>query len=618
VTPRSALALALSLLVAPAAHGAALAPSVPILAPGNVPIGAHAEVRTVFQGTRIESFDAEILGLLRGGRAEGDMILARATSERVIRTGIAQGMSGSPVYVDGKLIGALSSGWQFSKEPIFGITPITEMLPILELPASRVDDGTAGPSGVDSPGYAVGARFGAFSWPGDDTDAVDLVSSVGPTGAARRFAEASGLKALALPLSCAGLNAAALDPVRRALEPLGLAVVPGGRAQDGGPPADALAPGAAVAVDVMRGDLQMSAIGTVTYRDGNRILIFGHPLFQSGEVRMPLSTAEITTIIPSDVSSFKLGVTGREAGTATEDRRTAVGGLLGAAPRMLPLGIDVSAAGARPQRFRFDMLEDRALAPSLVPVAALNALLESGGTGASQTLRWKLTLHRHGAGPLVLADVATGENASSELLSGIGAPLRFLFNNPFERLMLDSLALDLGSTPRREQWSLRGARLAVGPAVRPGGRVTVHCDLEPWRGGRDTRDVTLRIPEELPAGRYVVWVGGGAEWMRFEAQRVPGRYRPTSLDDAWRRLAALRSSDALYAFLIARAPEVTSEGRDYPELPLSALLVLASGASAGERGRPGDTAFLDEARVPVEGVLRGEQVLEINVDPKAP
>src|SRR5690349_10669778 len=126
------------------------------------------------------------------------------TAERVIRTGIAQGMSGSPVYVDGKLIGALSSGWQFSKEPIFGITPITEMLPILDLPASRVDDGTAGPSGVDSPGYAVGIRFGAFSWPGDDSDAAApaFARVADPAGAARGFAEASGLRALALALSC--------------------------------------------------------------------------------------------------------------------------------------------------------------------------------------------------------------------------------------------------------------------------------------------------------------------------------------------------------------------------------------------------------------------------------
>jgi hypothetical protein len=126
------------------------------------------------------------------------------------------------------------------------------------------------------------------------------------------------------------------------------------------------------------------------------------------------------------------------------------------------------------------------------------------------------------------------------------------------------------------------------------------------------------VPEEAPAGRYQLWVGGGSELMRFEAQRLPGRYRPTSLDEAWQRLASLRSSDAIYATLTARAPELTSEGRDYPELPLSALLVLASGSAAGERSRTGDTAFLDQARVPVNGVLRGELLLEVNVDPKAP
>src|SRR5262249_18811195 len=155
------------------------------------------------------------------------------------------------------------------------------------------------------------------------------------------------------------LDPAALDPARRLFAPLGLAVVPGGRSTGSGPSADSLVPGAAVAVDLLRGDLQMSAIGTVTYRDGDRVLIFGHPFFQAGRVRMPLSTAEIVTVVPNEASSFKLGVRGREVGVATQDRRSAVAGELRGRARMLPLSVTIRGIGAGPKHFRFESLEDR-------------------------------------------------------------------------------------------------------------------------------------------------------------------------------------------------------------------------------------------------------------------
>ena len=582
-------------------------PAVPVLAPADLHAGQKAEVRTVFSGTRIESFDAEIVGVFHGGRTEGDMILARATSERVIREGIAQGMSGSPVYVDGKLVGALSSGWQFSREPLFGITPIAEMLRVLDLPAGTDREGSAGPSGVEVPGHSAGARFRELRW--EDS----LVTALPPPP----IAGAEGLRALALPLACGGLNPVALAAAREWLAPLGLTVVPGGRASGGGPDAASMEPGSAVAVDVLRGDLQMSAIGTVTYRDGDRLLIFGHPFFQAGEVRMPLSSAEIVTIVASEVSSFKLGMPGREVGAATQDRRPAVAGMLGAHAHMVRVGVSISAPGRASQRFHFESIEDRTLLPSLVGVAALNSLLESGGTGSGQTLRWSLRLYRPGLAPLVLRDVSAGDAASGDLMNGIGAPLRFLFNNPYERPRLDSIAVEIESRPEREQLTLRAARL-LEAAVRPGRALHVRCTIEHWRGASDSRDVTLQVPEELPPGRYLVWIGGGAELTRFEAARLPGRFRPTSLADAWTRLGRTRSSDALYAALVARAPELTSDGRDYPELPVSALMLLGSPLSSGERGRRGDSALFEESRLPTDGALRGEIQLEFNVDVTAP
>ena len=184
-------------------------------------------------------------------------------------------------------------------------------------------------------------------------------------------------------------------------------------------------------------------------------------------------------------------------------------------------------------------------------------------------------------------------------------------------MSLDSLEVRVEVVPARQQWTLRNARV-LSAAVRPGGVLHVQCEVEQWRGSREWRELELAVPEEAPDGTYLLWVGGGSELARYEARELPGRYRPTSLPDAWRRLAASRPSDGLYAALFAKAPEVTSDGRDYPELPISALALLSSGAGAGDRARRGDLAKLDERRLPLDGLLHGELLIQVRVDPKAP
>lgn len=607
--------LALLLLARPA-----FAAEAPTLPPGELRAGEPAVVRTVFRGDSVESFDAEIVGVLSGGRVSGDLIVARATSPRVVREGVAQGMSGSPVYVRGKLIGALSSSWTFSKDPLFGVTPIGEMLPVLELPARSDPEVSAGPAGADPAGFAVPPRFRELTWgsPGFAAREPDGDAGRGAGAVPTQASATSGAPAaLPLPLAASGFSPLALDAVARWFSPLGFAVAPGGRATTPGPSAARLEPGSAVAVDLLTGDLQLSAIGTLTYRDGDRVLIFGHPFFQSGDVRLPLSTARITTIVSSQVASFKLGVRGDPAGVITQDRRTALGGRLGGSVRLLPIRIAIEGVQARPATFRFESIEDRTLAPLIVAIASLNSLLESGGSGGNQTLRWTLTLHRHGDTPLVLEDVVAGDSPPGDLVGELASPLRFLYANPWERLALDSVSVALRVQPGRELWTLRSARV-LDPVVRPGAPVRVRCEVERWRGGRELRDLTLIVPDEAPDGRCVLWVGGGAELARFESHDLPARYRPTSMDDAWRRLAVSRPSNALYGAIYLRSPEVTSDGRDYPELPLSALSLLTSGTEAGELARRGDVAKLDERFLPMDGALHGELALPLTVDARAP
>jgi len=575
----------------------------PTMAPGELRPGQKAEIRTVFEGTRIETFEAEIVGVLKGGRAEGDLILGRATTERVQKSGIAQGMSGSPVYVDGKLVGALSGGWSFTREPIFSITPIGEMLDVLDVRESPGGASSGDPGAPRGPMQDL--AFGPFRWNDDPADA----GPAAPTGADPRRP-----RALPLPVACAGLDAVALDQARAWLAPFGLHAVPGGVSDAAPAP---LEPGAAAAVELMRGDLELAAIGTVTWSDGERVLLFGHPFFQSGEVQMPLASAEIVTIVASDEISFKLGSRAAPAGVVTQDRRAAVAGRLSGSAPMMPIAITVEGIRSRPQRFRFESIEDRTLAPTLVSIAALNSVLESGGVGGRQTLRWTLRLHRRGAPPLAISGTEAGDSPAAEMAQGVVAPLAFLWSNPFERLALDSLDLVVQATPGRARWTLQSARV-LDPVVRPGGTVRVRAELEQWQGPRETRDVALRIPEEIPDGRFAIFLGGSRELQSYEARSLPGRYRPTSLDDAWRRFAGLRPDEGLYAAVVGRAPEVTSDGRDYPELPLSALSLLAPSQAAGASARRGSLATIDERRAEVPGVVQGQLMLSVVVDRSAP
>jgi hypothetical protein len=233
-----------------------------------------------------------------------------------------------------------------------------------------------------------------------------------------------------------------------------------------------------------------------------------------------------------------------------------------------------------------------------------------------QTVRWSLEIWRSGQ-VLRVGDVAAGENPIADVANTLAAPVRFLASNPYERFHADSIVVDLDTRPGRAQSTLRSVSL-MRASVRPGGVARVRAVLERWRGARENVTLDVPVPEELPDGRYVMTVSGGLEFDRFLAARLPSRFRVVSVDDAWSRLAQTRRSDALHVGLWARAPEISADGEDLPELPNSALAVLASGQQAGDRARRGDWALMQEVKRTFDEVVRGELVLELVVDRLAP
>lgn len=593
----------LSIVLAAALGGSAADAAPPeTLPPSALHPGQHAVVLTVFAGDSVETFDADIVGVLSPGRAQGDIILARATSPRVVACGIAAGMSGSPVYVDGRLVGALALGWPFSKEPIFGITPIGEMLKVLDQPESPGVDGSSGPGGV---GAVPRATWRGLSWAGDTLDAAPAPAVPGALP-----------RALPLPLAAGGLADGALAFARPLFEPAGFLVTPGGRVPAAEAKAPVIGPGSAIAVDIMRGDVNMSAIGTVTWCDGDRLLLFGHPFFQAGEVRLPLSSARIVTVLASLYDSFKLGMAATPVGVATQDRRPAVAGRLGGTAHLMPFTVRVESAAGAAKTYTFACVEDRTLLPQLVATASMNSLLESGGSGGLQTVDATLEVWKNGRS-FSIVDRHAGEAPFNDAAAGIAGPLRWLMGSSFASWRPDSLRIAFGVQPGRDEWTLRSLALAAA-AVRPGSRARVRAEVERWRGERRVLEFDLDVPANLPPGRYSLWAGGGDEFDRLGATRQPGRYRPTSFEDGVRRLVALKPSTALYAALWARGASVTADGEDYADLPLSTLALLAPPQSVNARVRRGDWLVLSEARTPWDGVLRGEAALDLVVDDKAP
>jgi hypothetical protein len=588
--------------------------------------GQVATCRTVFQGRTIETFEMEVVGVLPGGRTDGDLILARARGDRLKHDGIAAGMSGSPVYIDGRLAGALAFGWSFSRDPLCGITPIAEMLDVLDHP-EREPAGDFGSGGAVPLGQPPKTAGGSGEAAGSDDSEIGAGPSSTPSGARSGAGNDASLARLRTPLIVSGLTPQAREILLPWADAQGFVLAPGGSFAGAGtvagvgrgaidPRGDvapprlgvdaaraALEPGAAISVDLVRGDMNASAIGTLTWRDGDRVLAFGHPFFQSGEVKMPLALADITTIVASDLNSFKMGVAAEQVGSITQDRRTGIGGAIGVPPAMLPVTVRVAGDPGQ-ATYHFQVLRHRALTPQLVGLLALNSTTARGGLLAESTWRYRFALALPGRPPLELEDVGSGTIGA--LMGSLTQPLQLLLNNPFAPLGADSLTLDLtiaAELARAQIWSAR-----LEPRVaRPGETVRLWVETHDWRGRSLETALELTVPVDQPEGRLVVAAGGGPDLDKTESPRLPTRHRASSLEELLERLGDRRKAARLYGVIYGPGVELNLGGQTYPDLPAFAQQVLASDREArpsapwGRLDRVAETSKTFDA--PVFGVV---------------
>ena len=537
----------------------------------DIRAGQHGVGRTVFSGSRIEEFQVEILGVLENIGPRQSIILARLSGGPLAQTGVMQGMSGSPVYIDGKLIGAVALGFEMAKEPICGIRPIEEMLRVE--PDQKQQRAAASPR----------AQF--------------------LSGDAR-------LTEIATPLSFSGFTAATLEHFAPQLRLLGMdprqGVSSGGRLPDALGDPKKLEPGSMISVQLLSGDMNVGADGTVTMIDGNKIYAFGHRLLAAGGTELPFARSDVLALLPALSSSFKISQPREWMGTITEDRNSAISGLTGQRARMIPIEIKMGA-----NTYRMGMIQDRVLTPLVAQMAVFSAIDSTARTvgAASYTVRGQINFD---SGSVKLDNVYSGDvSVSTSASLGIVTPLSYAMTSGFDALKLKDIKLEIGTLDERRQMQI--ADVVAPRRVRPGEEIEIAVILSGENGTETTRKVRYRVPVGAETGPLYLTAGDATASNLADLQAAYGTTFKSPAQ-VLNMLNGLRTNTSAYLRVWRSGPSYTVEGRDLPDPPASIAMILGRAQSGGPSFSNVRGAELAEIEVASGGnVVTGTKTIQVEV-----
>lgn len=575
----------------------------------DVKPGMRAVGYTVFTGSEPQPFEVEILGVLKGfPNPQQNAILSRLVGARVEHTGVFQGMSGSPVYIDGKLLGAVAFGYQFAKDPIAGITPIQHMIDVFEKHGEKLPSGKTSerPRPVSFSEIAFNEKSQAFA-----DFVAGRIDGVLPTAAGG----APTLMRISTPLAVNGIAPEILNRFAPQFQSLGFTAVAGvaGAASISElKPADdqTLRPGSTIVVPLIRGDFSVAAAGTVTYRDGNRIYAFGHPLFSLGVSDFPMNEGEVVTVMSSNAVSFKLSAPGAMVGAVRGDRSTAIYGELGATPRMIPVQIKLRTSRGQEQSYNFEMVADRFLTPILMQMTTLSTISSTERTIGDSTLQVRGSLKVKGQPEIGIENrFATSVNAPLAAAFAVSQPVSVLLNSGFEDLIIEGISLEISSFDIRQKGQLD--RLWIDRTeVRRGERIELQAFARAENGGEYVERIAVEIPKDAPLGALRVLVGDGGA---IQAAELRTGITPKTLSGLVRELNRVRKADRLYVRLERADSGVVINNEEMPSLPPSMLATLGSDRTAGGYIQTRATALFERELPPAEFVITGQRTLTINV-----
>ena len=584
--------------------------------PGMTGIG-----RTVFEGAELTEFKVHILGVLRNIQGpKRDLILARLEGGPLAKTGVAAGMSGSPVYIDGRLIGAVGySIGSFPTEAIAGITPIDEMKDAAAMPGGRRAGEVARielpvtPESMAATLRRSYTRLAPFAARATDVQAFGLPAAEGAQ-------LATMLRPIATPLLMNGFEPETVDLVTAIFKDAGFVPMAGGgaggraSAEERAALAGPLREGDAVGVSLVGGDLEMGSTGTITHIDGDTVYAFGHPFFNLGPSELPMTRAYVYGMLPSLMSSFKITTMGDVIGTIRQDRATAIAGTLGKGPATVPMKVTLrSTRGGQTitRTFDFQVGTDQTFTPLLAYVTLFNTLAGYERGFGSATFALKGAARVKGHPSVSFEDVFAGEAPALAAATSIGGPLTLLLNNDREPLTIESLdfAIDASEVPLSatiERVWLDELR------PRAGRTVPLKVLTRSYRGEEKVSTVDIAIPANV-AGPVSVLVTDGRQLNAIEQREMRRTVQPQSVAQMIRILNQTRRNNRIYVRLLTGAPGAVVNGEALTALPPSVLSVLEADRNGGSFS-PIRSAAIGEYEIPMDVAVIGSRTLTIDVE----
>ncbi len=580
----------------------------------DVRAGQKGIARTVFSGAEPQEFGVVVLGVIPGFPApRQSAIIARLTGASVERTGVFAGMSGSPVYIDGRLVGAIAFAFPFAKEPIAGITPIKQMIEIFERGQAPGTELPAPPQ----PRPVSLSKLMEGEWQ-FDLPKPGLVGApfIAPVAAGSPLAGLLGQQfaPIATPIVFNGISAETLARFAPQLQSNNLLPVAGlGGAAPITPLARAtdltLAPGTSVSVQLVRGDYSIAAAGTVTFRDGERIYAFGHPFLGLGVADMPMSEASVVTVIPNTFNSFKLSVPGQMVGAISQDRSTGIFGQLGRAPRMIPVSINLRTSRERTERYTFEVANDKFLTPLLLNLSIYNAIASSERSLGDATISVRGQIRVANQTPVLIDHRFSSMNAAMLASKLVAAPVAALLMSGFDDVEVNGITLDVTSSDVVSTGVLE--RIALDRTeVGRGDKIEVQAYIRNASGKQFVERIPIEIPTDVPLGQLLLFVGDGSALQQTTTMQS---FVPKDLGQLVNVINKIKKNDRLYVKLFRVTPGAVIGTDELPNLPPSMLATLNSDRAAGGYTPTALSPIFEKELPPAEFVVDGQQLLTINV-----
>ncbi len=548
---------------------------------------------TVFEGTKPETMGVEVLGVLHNMNGpKSDVVLVRLLGNKAEFTGVVAGMSGSPVYIDGKLLGAIAYRiGQFSKEPIAGVTPIEQMLEINEFDQSIPQGGATSVARA-----TVASRT---STPGvEDSNPVQSYAQY--------------LTPIDAPFVFNGFNEAAIKQFAPQLSSMGITPVMGVGSASKEKQPEPLVPGSAVSAILVRGDMDVAATCTVTYMDKDHLLACGHPLMQYGMVDMPMTKANVVATLASPLNAFKIINTTEPVGAFVQDRHTGILGRFDREPKMIPVTLSIHGPSG-PREYHYEVLNNAKLTPVMMMTTVYNALMGMNQYGEETTYRMNGRIHVNGFTDVRMTNMFSPVDATPTAYAvamSLGDHFGRIYDNPFEAPTVSGVTLEFDLERERRAAVLESARTDVTEA-RPGDEITIEAVLRPYRGDRIVRRIPVRVPTSAPKGSLRILVSD-AETLDRSRRSTPAMGRRMDLHSTIEVLNKEHLNDHLYVSLLEANPQATVEDKVMPAVPLSVMNVM-EGMRATQEMVVFNESAVNEASTPVGYVVSGAQIISVSI-----